>query len=62
MTTGRKLVRQVLGETTDEGAFVRRLKLQAPPGADAYQASEGRWRYEVHAEEYPIEAYEQLKA
>ena len=55
-------VRQVLGETTDEGAFIRRIKLQAPPGADFYQSDEGRWRYEIRAEEYPIEAYEQVKA
>jgi AAA domain (dynein-related subfamily) len=55
-------VRQVLEETTNEGAFVRRIKLRAPQGAVSDQSDEGRWRYEVRAEVYPIEAYEQLKA
>jgi 5-methylcytosine-specific restriction enzyme B len=55
-------VRQALSETSDEGTFVRRIKLEPPQGADAYQSDEDRWRYEVHPEEYPIEAYEQLKA
>jgi hypothetical protein len=54
-------VRQVLGETSDGGAFVGRVKLQPPKDADAYQSDEGRWRYVVHAG-YPISAYEQLKA
>jgi hypothetical protein len=55
-------IRQVLAETSDEGKFIRRTKLQPPPGADAYQGDEGRWRYEVRVEEYPIDAYDQLKA
>lgn len=54
-------VRQVLGETSDEGAFVGRIKLQPPKEVDSYQSDEGRWRYVVHTE-YSIGAYEQLKA
>ena len=51
----------MLGETTDEGAFVGRVKLAAPKGADAYPSDEGRWRYHVH-DHYDLSAYEQLKA
>ncbi len=54
-------VRQVLGESSDAGAFVGRAPLQAPRGADADASAEGRWRYFVRAD-FPIGAYEQLKA
>lgn len=54
-------VRQVLGESSDAGAFVGRAPLQAPRGGDADGSSEGRWRYFVRAD-FPIGAYEQLKA
>jgi 5-methylcytosine-specific restriction protein B len=54
-------VRQVLGETTNEGAFVKRIALQAPKGAEDLISDEGRWRYLVHNEFQPT-AYDQLKA
>jgi 5-methylcytosine-specific restriction protein B len=53
-------VRQVLGEASDDGVFVRRTKLQPPRGADAYHSDEERWCYVAHTS-YPITAYEQLK-
>jgi 5-methylcytosine-specific restriction protein B len=54
-------VRQVLGETTDEGVFVGRTRLRPPKGADAYQSDDGRWRYFVRAD-HADDAFEQLKA
>ena len=54
-------VRQVLGESTDSGAFVGRAELGAPRGADGDASVEGRWRYFVRAD-FPADAYEQLKA
>jgi 5-methylcytosine-specific restriction protein B len=52
-------VRQVLGETNDQGSFVGRTRLQAPNGAEAFNSEDGRWRYHVHADFVPS-AYEQL--
>jgi hypothetical protein len=37
------------------------VKLAGPKSSDSYQSDEGRWRYAVH-QDYPIAAYEQLKA
>ena len=54
-------VRQVLGERGDEGVFVGRSKLDPPKGAEADRSDDGRWRYAVHSD-YPVGAYEQLKA
>jgi 5-methylcytosine-specific restriction protein B len=54
-------VRQVLGETTDQGTFVGRTALKAPGRTDTDFESEDRWRYTVH-QTYPLSAYEQLKA
>lgn len=53
-------VRQVLGESTDEGTFVRRRRLQPPAGNNALEIDEERWRYEVKTS-FPLGAYEQLK-
>jgi hypothetical protein len=53
-------VRQVLGETTDQGNFVSRTKLQPPNGSEAFVSEDGRWRYQAHAVFAPA-AYEQLK-
>ena len=54
-------VRQVLGETADEGAFIRRTKLKAPMDADGFESGDGRWRYSVRPE-ISVAAYAQLKA
>lgn len=54
-------VRQVLGESTDEGVFVGRTRLSPPKGADSYQSDDGRWRFFVRAE-HGDDAYDQLKA
>ncbi len=53
-------VRQVLGETTDDGAFIRRRKLQRPAGNGALEIDEERWRYEVQPS-FSASGYEQLK-
>lgn len=53
-------VRQVLGERTDEGAFVGRVRLKPPRGPDLQDPDDGRWRYFVRAE-FSADAYEQLK-
>lgn len=55
-------VRQVLGETEDDGAFVSRTRLVPFKGADAYQSDEGRWRYSVNRTAFVPADYEQLKA
>jgi len=52
-------VRRALGETTDDGVFVGRVALQAPPGRDDYEGDE-RWRYVVRAG-WTAQSYEQLK-
>ena len=52
-------VRQVLGESTNDGAFVIRTPLKPPSGQDDYQSDEGRWRYDVQ-KTFPGHAYEQL--
>ena len=54
-------VRQVLGETNDQGNFIGRTKLQPPNGGEAFISEDGRWRYHVHTDFKPS-AYEQLKA
>ena len=54
-------VRLVLGEQADEGAFVTRIRLKAPKGATEFDADNGRWRY-VPGTDFPVEAYDQLKA
>ncbi|KQY75349.1 AAA family ATPase [Brevundimonas sp. Root1423] len=53
-------VRQVLGETEDEGAFITRTRLRPPAGADPYESGEGRWRYAVRTD-IAVAAYDQLK-
>ena len=53
-------VRQVLGERTDEGAFVGRVRLKPPRGSELQDPDDGRWRYFVRAE-FSADAYEQLK-
>lgn len=53
-------VRQVLGETEDEGGFITRTRLRPPAGADPYESGEGRWRYAVRTE-IASAAYDQLK-
>lgn len=40
-------IRQVLGETSDDGRFVSRRALVPPPGMDGYGADEVRYRYAV---------------
>lgn len=54
-------VRQVLGEATDKGAFIDRVKLAGPKTSDSYESDNSRWRYTVH-KDYSLAAYEQLKA
>lgn len=54
-------VRQVLGETNDQGNFIGRTRLQPPNGGEAFISEDGRWRYHVHTDFKPS-AYEQLKA
>ncbi len=54
-------VRVVLGESENEGAFIRRVALAAPRGDDNGYSDEPRWRYEVRAQFSP-EAYAQLTA
>jgi 5-methylcytosine-specific restriction enzyme B len=54
-------VRQVLGERSDEGQFIRRVTRGAPAAAEVFASEEGRWRYEV-LDAFPPAAYEQLKA
>lgn len=51
-------VRQVLGETQDEGAFIRRSQIKPPPGSDADYTQE-RFRYEVQSE-FSLAGYSQL--
>lgn len=51
-------VRQVLGESQDEGAFIRRAKIKPPPGSDADYAQE-RYRYEMQ-DEFALSGYGQL--
>lgn len=53
-------VRQVLGETTDTGAFVGRVALPAPGGMSDF-SDEARWRYAVHPG-FSLDAYAQLGA
>jgi 5-methylcytosine-specific restriction protein B len=53
-------IRQVLGESTDEGAFVGRNRLLAPAALGQEQFSD-RWRYSVQ-ENFPDIAYRQLGA
>jgi hypothetical protein len=53
-------VRQVLGERTDEGAFVGRVQLKPPRSAELQNSDDGRWRYFVRAD-FSAEAFEQLK-
>jgi 5-methylcytosine-specific restriction protein B len=53
-------VRQVLGETTDTGAFVGRVALPAPGGLSDF-SDEMRWRYAVHPG-FSLDAYGQLGA
>ena len=52
-------VRQVLGETVNEGAFIKRTKLPAPKGIDDDYDSKPRWRYSLQ-NSFAIEAYKQL--
>ena len=52
-------VRQVLGETVNEGAFIKRTKLPAPKGIDDDYDSEPRWRYSLQ-NSFAIDAYKQL--
>ncbi len=53
-------VRQVLGETNDQGAFVDRTKLEPPKEGEDFASEDGRWRYHVHAD-FALSGYEQLK-
>ncbi len=53
-------VRQVLGESTDIGAFVGRVALPAPGGLSDF-SDEARWRYAVHPG-FSLDAYAQLGA
>jgi 5-methylcytosine-specific restriction protein B len=53
-------IRQVLGESADEGAFVGRTRLLAPAGLGLEQFSD-RWRYTIK-ESFPDIAYRQLGA
>lgn len=52
-------IRQVLGETKNEGAFIRRVALRPPPGVE--QTGDERWRYQVR-DDFDVDAYAQLKA
>lgn len=53
-------VRQVLGESADEGAFVRRTRLKPLPNDDREQRYDGeRWRYSVR-EAFAPDAYGHL--
>lgn len=49
-------IRQVLGESSDEGKFVSRRALAAPPGMEGYDAEEVRYRYIVR-ERFADDAY-----
>lgn len=51
-------VRQVLGETADEGGFVVRSKIAAP-GGSAIDFGTERWRYTVR-DTFKLDAYKQL--
>lgn len=53
-------VRQALGETADDGAFVSRTLLKPPAGAEDLAPSEGRWRYSVRSD-FTVTAYDQLR-
>jgi len=50
-------VRQVLGETADEGAFILRARLEPPHGADV--GDDERWRYSVR-DSFAPDAFQQL--
>jgi 5-methylcytosine-specific restriction protein B len=50
-------VRQVLGETADEGAFILRTRLEPPYGADV--GDDERWRYSVR-DNFAPNAFQQL--
>jgi MrcB-like, N-terminal domain/AAA domain (dynein-related subfamily) len=50
-------VRQVLGETADEGAFILRTRLEPPHGADV--EDDERWRYGVR-DSFAPDAFQQL--
>jgi 5-methylcytosine-specific restriction protein B len=52
-------IRQVLGETKNEGAFIRRIGLRPPPGVE--HSGDERWRYQVR-NDFDVDAYTQLKA
>lgn len=54
-------LRQVLGETSNDGMFIRRIRLRPPTGVDGFESDQERWRYEILSD-YPQNAYEQLKA
>ncbi|MCX7584915.1 AAA family ATPase [Phenylobacterium sp. 58.2.17] len=54
-------VRLVLGESTDEGAFVGRVRLKPPTSMEQFLADAERWRYFIRAD-HPEHAFEQLKA
>jgi 5-methylcytosine-specific restriction protein B len=51
-------VRQVLGETTDQGGFIIRNKIAPPNGNEPDFGSE-RWRYTVR-NSFGLDAYQQL--
>ncbi len=54
-------MRLVLGETRDEGTFIRRVRLGMPAFSEGIEPDQERWRYEIHKIDYPLESYEQLK-
>lgn len=52
-------IRRVLGETTNEGGFISRTKINAPLTYDDQMDAEDRWRYEIR-NPFADNAYEQL--
>lgn len=52
-------VREALAESKDEGAFIRRTRLQLPRATDFDDDDLERWRYVVR-EHFPSDAFEQL--
>jgi len=52
-------IRRVLGETTNEGGFISRTRINAPLSSGDQMDTEDRWRYEVR-DPFSDNAYEQL--